>query len=285
MDTLVSTNWLADHLNDANVRVADVRWYLFERDKTGREEYLRGHIPGAVFFDIDTDLSSRYHDGPGRHPLPRADLFAEAMSGAGIGAETHVIAYDDRGGATAARLWWLLRYFGHAKASLLDGGIAQWFAEGRPLETRVPVVSPATFVPRPRPELLANKDAVNKLRHDSRALVLDVRVPERYRGQVEPIDPRAGHIPSAQNAPIGGNLRSAADLRFLSPEELRARYERLGAQHVERIVAYCGSGVNACQTVFALNLAGLNALLYEGSWSDWSRDASLPLATVDIGSG
>ena len=284
MTLLVSTDWLADHLNDADIRVADVRWYLFERDKTGREEYLRGHIPGAVYLDVDTDLSSRFLGGPGRHPLPRADLFAAAMARAGIGAATHVIAYDDRGGATAARLWWLLRYFGHDKVALLDGGIAQWIAEGRPLETRIPQIPASSFVARPQPEMVANKDAVNDLRRDPRALVLDVRVPERYRGEIEPIDPRAGHVPGARNAPIGENLQSASDLRFRSPEELRARFENLGARQVECIVAYCGSGVNACQSVFALHLAGFtNALLYEGSWSDWSRDASLPLAVKDEG--
>lgn len=278
MDILVSTTWLADHLNDARVRIADVRWYLLERDRTGREEYLRGHIPGAVFLDVDTELSSHYRGGPGRHPIPRADLFEEAMARAGIGAETYVIAYDDRGGAAAARLWWLLRYFGHDQVSLLDGGIAQWLAEGRPLETRVPTFPPSSFLPRARPEMVVSKDTVNQLRHDPRALVLDARVPERYRGEVEPLDVRAGHIPGAQNVPIAGNLRSATDLRFLSAEELRGRYEKLGVGKAERIVTYCGSGINACQTVFALTLAGFtNARLYEGSWSDWSRDASLPI--------
>jgi thiosulfate/3-mercaptopyruvate sulfurtransferase len=265
-----------------NVRVVDVRGYLFEKDKTGREEYLRGHIPSAVFVDVDTELSSHYSGGAGRHPLPRADLFAEAMSRAGIGAQTHVIVYDDRGGAAAGRLWWLLRYFGHDQASLLDGGIAQWIAEEHQLETRVPAVPGSCFVARPHPEMYVNKEVVNQWRNDPRALVLDVRVPERYRGEIEPLDSRAGHIPGAKNAPIAGNLRSATDMRFLSAEELRARFENLGAGQVERIVAYCGSGINACQSIFALNLAGFNhALLYEGSWSDWSRDASLPLAVKD----
>ncbi len=281
---LVSTDWLAAHLNDPDVRVADVRWYLFEKDKTGREEYLRGHIPGAVFIDVDADLASHYSGGPGRHPLPRADLFAQAMSRAGIGADSRVIAYDDCGGATAARLWWLLRYFGHDQVALLDGGITQWLAEGRPLETQVPAVHARSFVLRPpRRELVVNKETVNALRSDPRALVLDVRVPERYRGEIEPIDPRAGHIPGAKNAPLAGNLRGGADLRFLSPAELRARFEQLGAGKVERIVSYCGSGVNGCQSVFALNLAGFdNALLYEGSWSDWSRDPNAPMAVGQV---
>jgi thiosulfate/3-mercaptopyruvate sulfurtransferase len=199
------------------------------------------------------------------------------MSRAGVGSDTHVVAYDDRGGATAARLWWLLRYFGHEQVSLLDGGIVQWIAEGRPLETAAPRIAPSAFIAHPHPERVMDKHAVNRLRGDVRALLLDARVPERYRGEIEPIDARAGHIPGAKNAPLAGNLRSATDLRFLPAEALRARYEALGAGKAERIVAYCGSGINASQTVFALHVAGFgNALLYEGSWSDWSRDAQLP---------
>lgn len=278
---LVSTDWLAKHLNDPDVRVADVRWYLFEKDKIGRSEYARGHIPGAVFVDIDTELSRQGVIGPGRHPIPSAQVFSEAMSRAGIDANTHVIAYDDRGGATAARLWWLLHYFGHANVSLLDGGIAQWMAEGRSLQTEIPQVAPKIFIaPSPRREMMADKAQVGKLAASSNAIVFDVRVPERYRGDIEPIDPRAGHVPSAKNAPIAGNLRSTTDMRFLSPTDLRARFDQLGARHADKIVAYCGSGVNASQAVFALYLAGYDhALLYEGSWSDWSRDNNLPVAT------
>lgn len=277
---LVSTDWLAQHLHDANVRIADVRWYLFDKTRTGRGEYARGHIPGAVFIDIDTELARHGVIGPGRHPIPSTQVFSEAMARAGIDARTHVIAYDDCGGATAARLWWLLRYFDHAKVSLLDGGIAQWIAEGRPLQTAEPQVMRTKFVARPHPELMVDKEKIKVLQNDSRALILDVRVAERYEGKIEPIDPRAGHIPGAKNAPLAGSLRSAIDLRFLPPADLRARFERLGAGDAETIVTYCGSGVNASQAVFALNLAGFeNALLYEGSWSDWSRDESLPAAT------
>lgn len=278
---LVSTDWLAQHLNDPNVRIADVRWYLFEKDKTGRSEYARGHIPGAVFVDIDTELARHGVIGPGRHPIPSADVFSEAMSRAGIDACAHVVAYDDRGGAAAARLWWLLRYFGHDQVSLLDGGITQWIAEGRPLQTETPKVVRENFVAQsPRREMVVDKAQVGKLAASSNAVVLDVRLPERYRGDVEPIDPRAGHVPGAKNAPIAGNLRGATDMSFLSPVDLRARFDRLGASHAEKIVAYCGSGINASQAVFALCLAGFNnALLYEGSWSDWSRDNNLPAAT------
>lgn len=277
---LVSTDWLAAHVNDPAVRVADVRWYLFDKDKTGRSEYAHGHIPGAVFLDVDTDLANHDAPGPGRHPIPRPDAFAESMARAGIGANTHVIAYDDRGGATAARLWWLLRYFGHDQVSLLDGGITQWTAEGRPLQSEEPQVARTEFVGRPRSELIVDKEKVKSMQNNSRALILDVRVAERYEGIVEPIDPRAGHVPGAKNAPIAGNWRSATDFRFLSPGDLRARFDRLGVNKVDQVVTYCGSGINACQTVFALNLAGFDhALLYEGSWSDWSRDKNLPAAT------
>lgn len=276
---LVSTDWLAAHLNDPDVRVADVRWYLFDKDKTGRGEYARGHIPGAVYLDIDIDLADHDALGPGRHPLPRPEAFAESMARAGIGANTHVIAYDDRGGATAARLWWLLRYFGHGNVSLLDGGIAQWLAEGRSLQKEIPSVARAEFIAHPHPEMAANKEIIKSMQNNSRALILDVRVAERYEGKVEPIDPRAGHVPGAKNAPIAGNLHSDTDFRFLSHDDLRARYDRLGASDADEIAAYCGSGVNAAQAVFALHLAGFDRVkLYEGSWSDWSRDKDLPAA-------
>lgn len=276
---LVSTDWLAAHLNNPSIRIADVRWYLFEKDKTGESEYLHGHIPGAVFIDTDTALAKYGVVGPGRHPIPDASVFANAMSHAGIDANMHVIAYDDRGGATCARLWWLLRYFGHDRVSLLDGGINRWIAEGRALQIDVPQVARKNFVAQaPRQSMVVGKFAVDSLRHDPRAHVFDVRVGERYRGEIEPIDPKAGHVPGAKNAPIAGNVQS--DFRFLSPEEIRARFEKLGAKRDDQLVAYCGSGINACQTVFALMLASFeHVLLYEGSWSDWSRDENLPVAT------
>lgn len=276
---LVSTEWLAAHLTDPNLRIVDVRWYLFDKDKTGHREYLRGHIPGAVFLDLDKDLSAPLGQGPGRHPLPRPEAFAKVAARSGIGPDTHVVAYDDAGGATAARLWWLLRYFGHDQASLLDGGIAQWKAEGRPFETEVPKVPTATFVPHPNPAMVVDQATVDTLRNDPKALVMDVRVPERYQGKVEPIDPRAGHIPGARNVPLATNLRSAGDTRFRERSELKQEYESMGADRAEKIVCYCGSGVNACQSVFALNLAGFTALLYEGSWSDWCSDPERPAGT------
>ena len=276
---LVSCEWLASHASDADVRVADVRWSLIEKDK-GRTAYAQAHVPGAVFLDVDTDLAAPRGQGPGRHPLPAPGTFAAAMGRAGIGSGTHVVAYDFGDGSTAARLWWLLRYFGHERASVLDGGMARWVAEGRPLESRVPSHALARFEAVPRGEMVVDAAAVDRLRTDARALVIDVRMPERYEGLREPIDPVAGHVPGARNRPYPANVRSADDPRFLPAPELRAAFEQLGAGSADRVACYCGSGVNACQAVFALELAGFgNALLYEGSWSDWCSVPARPVAT------
>lgn len=276
---LVSTEWLAGCLGDPAARIADVRWSLLEKDK-GRNAYLQGHIPGAVFMDVDDDLSSPRGQGPGRHPLPRPESFAASMSRAGIGAGTHVIAHDFGDGSTAARLWWLLRYFGHERVSLLDGGFARWTAEGRPLEGQVPSHPPVAFTAEPHPAMLVDADAVERWRGDPSRLVLDSRMAERYEGKVEPIDPVAGHIPGARSRPYPANVISPADPRFCEPAELREQFTQLGASRAERVVCYCGSGVNACANLFALQLAGFdNGLLYEGSWSDWCSVRERAIAT------
>jgi len=277
---LVSVEWLAAHLADPHLRIVDIRWSLLDRDK-GRNAYAQGHIPGSVFLDVETDLASPRGQGPGRHPLPRPEAFAASMSRAGIGPGTHVVACDFGDGSTAARLWWLLRYFGHERVSLLDGGIARWEAEGHSLETAAPSWPPAVFVPTPHPAMLVDAEAVERLRHDPHTLLIDSRADERYEGRTEPVDPVAGHIPGARNRPYATNVRSPQDPRFLERGQLREAFTRLGADHAERVVLYCGSGVNACQNVFALGLAGLGGgLLYEGSWSDW---CSVPTRAVGTG--
>src|SRR5690349_1614198 len=274
---LVSAEWLAAHLDDPAVRPVDVRWYLTEPAK-GRVEYEQSHIPGAPFMDMESDLTSPRGQGPGRHPLPTPAAFAAAAGRAGIGDETHVVAYDSSGGAAAARLWWLLRYFGHPRVSLLDGGWPAWQAAGYPTESSAPAVPQASFSGVPHPEMVVDADEVDRLRRDPRTLLLDVRANERYEGRVEPIDSQAGHIPGARSAPFAGNLRD--DGRMKSPAELRDRYLALGADTAERIACYCGSGVTAAHDIFALYLAGrTDALLYEGSWSDWSSDPTRPIAT------
>ncbi len=266
---LVSPEWLNDHLHDPDLRVVDLRWYLDGR--SGRAAYEGGHIPGAVFVDLESELSRR--DGPGRHPLPERGRFAAAMRRAGVGRSTRVVGYDDVGGSVAARLWWLLRHFGHRAQAILDGGIRVWPGELEPGTNRVP---PGDFsAARPRPGELADFEAVRD-RPDG-VLVLDARLPKRYRGEEEPVDPRAGHIPGARSAFWRGNLDAGG--RFLDPGSLRRHYAELGVDDGRRVIAQCGSGVNACHLVLALELAGLpGGRLYEGSWSDWSR-RDAPLAT------
>jgi thiosulfate/3-mercaptopyruvate sulfurtransferase len=277
VEPLVSLDWLKQRLGNPSVRPIDVRWYLTERGR-GRAEYAAGHIPGAPFLDLDDDLAAPRGQGPGRHPLPTAEAFARAAGRAGIGADTHVIAYDASGGAYAARLWWLLRYFGHQRVSLLDGGWPAWQSAGYATEADLPAIDPATFVAVPHPELVLDAAAVDALRHDPRALILDARLTERYEGRIEPIDPQPGHIPGAHSAPYPGNLRD--DGRMKSADDLRERFLALGADSADKIACYCGSGVTAAHNVFALHIAGrTDALLYEGSWSDWSSDPTRPVAT------
>lgn len=277
VDPLVTSAWLAAHLHDAHIRPVDVRWYLGEPGR-GRIDYERAHIPGAVFMDIDNDLAAPAFEGPGRHPLPDTATFAEKAGHAGIGPETFVIAYDAAGGAIAARLWWMLRYYGHERVAVLDGGWPAWLAGGYPTEAGAPAIRPQQFLPRPRPDMLVDATEVDRLRNDPRALLLDARAHERYLGRGETIDPRAGHIPGARSAPYAENLTASGHMQ--SAEALRARFEALGASQAEAIVCYCGSGVTAAHNVLALHLAGYhNARLYVGSWSDWSSDPNRPVAT------
>lgn len=277
---LVGTEWLSGKLGDPALQVVDVRWYLPAVGKQGREEYARGHIPGAVYVDLDTELASPPGEGPGRHPLPSASAFEAAMSRVGVGDDVHVVAYDDAGGSVAARLWWLLRYFGHPGVSVLDGGINRWAAEGRSLERATPPVVAGEFRAAPQAGWVVDKAIVQELWGDSSALLLDARATERYEGRVEPVDARAGHIPGAHSAPFATYLRDEPAARLRPPGELRARFDALGVADAKQVVAYCGSGVTACHTLLALHLAGYpRAMLYEGSWSDWSADPALAVAS------
>jgi thiosulfate/3-mercaptopyruvate sulfurtransferase len=278
LDALVTTEWLASHLGEAGLRIVDVRWYL-DPSKKGRDAYRAGHVPGAVFLDVDADLSAPggRRGGPlGRHPWPSPEQVARVMGAVGVGPGIQVVAYDDQAGATAARLWYLLRAHGHDEVAVLDGGIVKWIAEGRPLETSIRSWPPAEFVARPRPGWVLTKAEMKS--DPAHGLVLDARAGERYRGEVEPIDPRAGHIPAARSAPFADNLTGGAVPVFRSAGELRAQYAALGAERDEPVV-YCGSGVTACHDLLALHVAGLRGRLYAGSWSEWSADPALPVAT------
>jgi thiosulfate/3-mercaptopyruvate sulfurtransferase len=276
---LVAPAWLESRLGDPRVVVADVRWYL--KDKRGIDAYEAGHIPSACFLDVDRDLSSAPGAGrPGRHPLPGAEQFADVLARIGVGPGDIVVAYDDSGGSTAARLWWLMRYFGLDGGRVLDGGMQAWVAGGRPLET-APATRPAA--PRmklvPRVAMVIDKTRARELSERREGLLLDARAAERYEGKTEPVDARPGHIPGAKNAPFAANLQAPGGA-FRPKAELAQHYAALGALAAAPVVAYCGSGVTACHDLLALSLAGRDdALLYEGSWSDWAADPALVAAT------
>ncbi len=274
MSPLIGVTELAARLADPGWRVADCRWYLGEPER-GRRAYHEGHVPGAVYVDLERDLSAPA--GPGRHPLPDLADFADAMGRLGIGSEHTVVAYDDRGGAVAARLWWLLRHAGHASALVLDGGLAAWRAAGLPLHTEAPRHPVARLDAGPGAMPTVDRDELRAML--GAATVIDARAPERYRGDEEPIDPVAGHVPTAVNVPYEGNL--GPDQRFRDPAALRDRYPDADG----RTVVYCGSGVTACHDLLAMEVAGLaGGALYPGSWSDWST-AGYPVATGGETSG
>jgi thiosulfate/3-mercaptopyruvate sulfurtransferase len=278
VDALVGTEWLAARLGETGLVVADVRFYL-DPSRRGRDAWRAGHVPGAVFLDVDADLSAPGGGRglpAGRHPWPTEAQVARAMGAAGIGPGVRVVAYDDASGSVAARLWYVLRAHGHDDVAVLDGGFPKWQAEGRAVTTEEPRVRPAVFEGRLRPGFVVDKAAMVAT-HRQR-LVLDARAPERYRGEIEPVDTKAGHVPGAKSAPWTGNVTSDPAPRFRSPAQLRERYETLGAAREEPVV-YCGSGVTACHDLLALHLAGLRGTLYPGSWSEWSSDPSLPVAT------
>jgi thiosulfate/3-mercaptopyruvate sulfurtransferase len=249
----------------AQARIIDVRWKLGE-PAAGRAMFLDGHIPGAVYVDMDQDLASAPGVG-GRHPLPSAEQFAAAMERAGIGDDTWVIAYDD-GGSGAPRLWWLLRHFGHARVSILDGGYAAWLAAGGTPETGEGTAPPrAEFHATPRQGDVMDVEALRKALEDQSVHLLDARTPERWRGDVEPVDRLAGRIPGAINAPSGDHLQSGY---FRTPEELRDYYTALGVLDGKPVVVSCGSGVSACVNLLGMELAGISAAqLCPGSFSGW----------------
>jgi thiosulfate/3-mercaptopyruvate sulfurtransferase len=265
---IIDAAWLTDHRDD--VVLADVRFYLDGRDP--RSEYDAGHIPGAVYVDLHQWLAAEPSPEAGRHPLPTPEHFAEGMARAGIGDETPVVAYDDTGGVLAARLVWMLRVIGHP-AALLDGGISAWPGE---LSTEEPAVERATFTPRPWPtDRLASIDDVAT----ADDILIDARQRERYLGQPDGIDPRAGHIPGARSVPTREHLDATGRLRPLA--ELRQTFATAGITDDIRVISYCGSGVTACHNLLVLEHTGLGLhRLYPGSWSQWSH-SDRPIATGD----
>jgi|JI10StandDraft_1071094.scaffolds.fasta_scaffold37671_5 thiosulfate/3-mercaptopyruvate sulfurtransferase len=280
--SLISTSELEARLGDPMLRILDARWYL-DPSKKGLDAYAAGHIRGAFFADLETDFAAPggARGGPlGRHPFPPPEQVQNVMRLFGITNGVRVIVYDDAAGAMAARVWFALKANGFDDCQVLDGGITKWIAEGREISTQPPTVSTMTdYEANPRPGLVLSKAEFIAAKDE--ALVFDARIPERYRGDTEPIDPRGGHVPGALNAPYTLNLTPGPNPVFKPAAELRAHFEALGVTAESEPIVYCGSGITATHDLLALNVAGFKGRLYGGSWSEWSSDPSLPVNTGD----
>lgn len=267
---IVDPDGVAERLDDPSLRIVDVRWSLADPHEGGRVAYGAGHVPGAVFLDLETELSDPSVPDAGRHPLPSRQALARLLGSRGIGSEHTVVAYDDAGGSIAARLWWLLRWLGHEDVVVLDGGWPAWVAAGHPTTTEVPRLPPARF--EVRPPLTATVDR-HGVADRGDAVLVDARAAERFRGDVEPVDPVPGHIPGAVNLPTAALL--GPDGRWPDPTSLRERLTSVVGEGPA--IASCGSGVTACAVILGAVAAGLaEPALYPGSYSEWST-AGLPV--------
>jgi thiosulfate/3-mercaptopyruvate sulfurtransferase len=274
MHPLIDVPTLQGRLGDPRLRVLDVRFSLAD-EGAGRRAYLAGHVPGAVYLHLDDDLSGPLGLHGGRHPLPDPADLARAFGRAGIGDAQHVVAIDEGDGMVASRAWWLLRWLGHDAVQVLDGGMAAYREAGGPLVEGEETVASVTFTPRVRDDLVIERDWLLEHLADPGLALVDVRAGERYRGETEPLDPVAGHIPGAVNLPFVENLAGG---RFRTPEALRDRHAAVAG--ADTVVLYCGSGVSAAQGLLALEVAGIRgARIYPGSWSDWVSFEGAPVAT------
>lgn len=272
--SLISPKELAQNFDDPNWRIVDCRFSLDDTER-GRRDYNEAHIPNAIYAHLNDDLSASVIPGKtGRHPLPKIDDLAKLFSQWGIDENVQVVAYDDASGAIAARLWWLLRWLGHDRVAVLDGGFDAWNSAGYPVSDKLfePVIR--NFTPAPRPEFLVDINTLEKRMHDNNWLVVDSRSSDRYSGKNETIDPVAGHIPNAVNAPYADNLNSEG--KFLEKPALYKRFRELLDEHAaSNAIFYCGSGVTACHNLLAMHHAGLgDGKLYAGSWSEWIIDSA-----------
>ncbi|MCR9052359.1 MAG: sulfurtransferase [Phaeodactylibacter xiamenensis] len=275
--TIISPQELHEKLGRQTWVIIDCRYSLGHPD-AGEEAYKKSHIPGASYAHLDRDLSGKVVPGKtGRHPLPSIVKMTQRFSSWGISDGIQVVLYDDRSGAIAARLWWMLRYLGHDRVAVLDGGWRAWEAEGYPVETAIMGAGPRVFKPRERESWVVDADHVQRRLGAENFLLVDSRMPERYRGEDEPIDPVAGHIPGATNFPHTDLVDSEG--MWLTPDELEERFQTLvGNDVADEMVFYCGSGVTACRNLLAHHHAGFgDAKLYPGSWSDWITDPERPI--------
>ncbi len=274
MKNFISAQDLKNCLNDSNLIIVDTRFNL--QDPTeGHKLFKEAHIPGAVYFDLDKDLSSPPQAHGGRHPLPEVDGLVRKLELAGIGDDTTVAIYDDTMNVFAGRMWWLLKFLGHDDVKVLDGGLSAWQEAGFDTTAELPHREAATFTPRPNPEMIADMGEVKRKLGDSSTVLIDSRGAERYRGDEEPLDKKAGHIPSAQNIPFAGNYKNG---KLKDKDALEERFAN--ASEAEEVIVYCGSGVSAANNLLALEEVGVvGAKLYVGSWSDWSSYEDTPVET------
>jgi thiosulfate/3-mercaptopyruvate sulfurtransferase len=276
--TLISANELRGLTSTVAVTVLDCQFNL-ANPRAGLSAYLAAHIPGAVFVDVNRDLSSYPGTATGRHPLPAAADLAATMRRLGVDPHSQVVVYDDNHGVFAARAWWLLRWAGHEDVAVLDGSLKAWLAIHGPIESGEHHLPPSHFMLRRSLATWVATAELAALLNDPSSRLIDARPPERFSGANDPIDPVAGHVPGAINHPTAANLRS--DGRFKSPSDLRHRFDSLlGGAPANKVISMCGSGVTACHNLLALETAGLHGgRLYAGSWSEWIRDGSRPVAT------
>lgn len=273
---LISTSELAALIGDPNLVIVDTRHDLMN-PSIGRDAYAAGHIPGAIYLSIDEDLSGLKTGKNGRHPLPPPEAFAVTLGAKGISNASKVVVYDQGSAMFVGRLWWMLRWVGHDHVFVLDGGIGQWIKEGHATETSANVRAATTFTASPRDEMRLTAEQTQAALSQPQRRILDARAPERYRGEVEPVDPVAGHIPGAFNRPFPTNLRDGV---YKPADELRTEFEALLAgRKPEALIHQCGSGVSALANMIAMEHAGLSgSKLYAGSWSEWCADPARPVA-------
>ncbi len=262
--------------------IVDVRWYLSDITK-GRKEWEKLRIPGAIFLDMDHDLSDKTDTKSGRHPLPSPEAFAQTLTKNGIEKDSFIVVYDDMAGAIAARFWWMLRWIKGPDTNVLNGGFQAWKALGLPVESgpeKILNSDSNPIIPEPQSQMFVSKIDVLNAINSQNILIVDARDKERYLGIIEPIDPIGGHIPGAINSPYKENLTNEEIPKFQSPKILKTHFEAKGITSGKQVISYCGSGVTACHNILALELAGFTgAKLYPGSWSEWCQDTSLKIET------
>ena len=278
MKNVISVRDLKDRLDDTNLVIVDTRFNL-QNPIEGHKLFKDTHIPGAVYFDLDKDLSSPPEEHGGRHPLPETEGFVRKLELSGISNTTSVVVYDDSLNVFAGRMWWLLKYLGHNDVKVLDGGFSAWQEAGFETTAELPHREAASFTPRPNPEMVVDAEEVKRKLDDPNTVLIDARGADRYRGDNEPMDKKAGHIPSARNLHYAGNYENGT---FKGEGELEERFAE--AKDAEEVIVYCGSGVSAANNLLALEEVGVeNAKLYVGSWSDWSSYEDTPVATGEEG--